>query len=677
MECSVCCLPNVPPTDIIKCVMCNFECCKDCIKRYILEGFGEGKCMNCNGIYTKPFLMSIGGKGWVTRSTKQSYKSYITNMYLDKEKSKIPDTITKMKDDEKKKELLDSLNKEINILFFELNKIERTCPIIKKYYYINRIIIRSINREIEANIPVIVTDVIINEDVWNIYPYKNNYEPFVEIVREKYRENKKWPEIEKIHNTIEYKNYTLLEIKYYTCQGKLKEVKEIKDEPHVKTVTYVQGCPIEGCKGLINKEKYKCSLCSKRICSKCRISIKSKKDLETHECKKEDLETVKLLKTDTKACPKCATNIYKISGCQQIFCVVCHIAFDWKTGKIETGIIHNPHYFEYLQNRGVSVHDNVECGDDIPRLNSYYNRMTTPSLVSKDGVKYTNHIRKKHIDIHFQLLSHVLVLATNRLQEFINSYTRENNELDYHRTTINYRLYKLRIKYIKNEISEKDWSKRVCNLYHEREKNNFCIEIYSSLRMILTESMKKLYNDLGEPIKTINNKSEYNKYVDEKNAIIKTFLDYIEDVRNYFNDCIIKEHSLYGNYKSFHVIGKLFEIMTYSDVEKGFIRPSYYRDNTQQPSYLVHGGNSRIIGGRLIEFIVDTPPRTPPHVEEISDDSTIEEESLNEILLDELLIEEDTPPHDKDESTFVEDFLDEELLEEDGESESECILVEE
>ena len=39
----------------------------------------------------------------------------------------------------------------------------------------------------------------------------------------------------------------------------------------------------------------------------------------------------------------------KIDGCNQMWCPECKQAFDWITGKIETGPIHNPEYILYLQ----------------------------------------------------------------------------------------------------------------------------------------------------------------------------------------------------------------------------------------------------------------------------------------------------------------------------------------
>lgn len=102
-------------------------------------------------------------------------------------------------------------------------------------------------------------------------------------------------------------------------------------------------CPETNCNGIVYRGK--CGVCETAVCVKCR---EPKKD--DHECDKETLENVEALLKTTKACPKCKTRIYKIDGCDQMFCTKCHTAFSWRTGKVETRHIHNPHYFEWMRN---------------------------------------------------------------------------------------------------------------------------------------------------------------------------------------------------------------------------------------------------------------------------------------------------------------------------------------
>ena len=61
----------------------------------------------------------------------------------------------------------------------------------------------------------------------------------------------------------------------------------------------------------------------------------AKRDCE-HTCNPDLVETAKLLAKDTKSCPTCQTKIFKIDGCDQMWCTQCHTAFSWKTGAIQT-----------------------------------------------------------------------------------------------------------------------------------------------------------------------------------------------------------------------------------------------------------------------------------------------------------------------------------------------------
>jgi hypothetical protein len=158
-----------------------------------------------------------------------------------------------------------------------------------------------------------------------------------------------------------------------------KEIKDLTEERRVLNgntkqkkgveepkVVVVKKCPQGECRGFLNKD-WECGLCNTHVCKDCHAITG-----DGHECKPEDVETAKLLAKETKDCPACGTSIFKISGCDQMWCTQCHTAFSWNTLKIEKGVIHNPHFYEFQRqaNGGVAprVPGDVQggCGELPP-----------------------------------------------------------------------------------------------------------------------------------------------------------------------------------------------------------------------------------------------------------------------------------------------------------------------
>ena len=58
--------------------------------------------------------------------------------------------------------------------------------------------------------------------------------------------------------------------------------------------------------------------------------------------------------------------ITKIDGCDQMWCVSCHTAFSWRTGQAASGIVHNPHFYEWQRRQGGGeaprVPGDIPCG---------------------------------------------------------------------------------------------------------------------------------------------------------------------------------------------------------------------------------------------------------------------------------------------------------------------------
>ncbi len=135
---------------------------------------------------------------------------------------------------------------------------------------------------------------------------------------------------------------------------------------------FVVHCPIENCRGFLNDEMY-CSLCEKTFCEHC-----NEEKENDHVCNPDLVKTMKLINKDTKPCPKCATMISKIDGCSQMWCTQCHTAFDWRTGRIEVGRVHNPHYFEFKKR--TREHADIPCGGR-PSYDELYNLGACPELI--------------------------------------------------------------------------------------------------------------------------------------------------------------------------------------------------------------------------------------------------------------------------------------------------------
>jgi len=155
----------------------------------------------------------------------------------------------------------------------------------------------------------------------------------------------RYPDIVRLHRELEDIYVRLEEVR---SQGELTVDGQSK---------FIRKCPQEDCRGFLN-EDYFCGLCRSNFCKEC-----MEPSVEGHVCDPQVVKTMKLLNRDSKSCPKCGTVIHKTSGCSQMWCITCHTAFDWRSGEIVTGRIHNPHFIEYKKKGGVSrEHGDIPCG---------------------------------------------------------------------------------------------------------------------------------------------------------------------------------------------------------------------------------------------------------------------------------------------------------------------------
>jgi hypothetical protein len=110
-------------------------------------------------------------------------------------------------------------------------------------------------------------------------------------------------------------------------------------------------CPSDDCKGRAFKTTGQCSICQVSVCFDC---FETKDKDGHHVCDEAKKTSVQTMMTSSVPCPLCFTPIQKKEGCDQIFCVMCHHAFDYQSHTtISRTQLHNPEFHDFLDRQGV------------------------------------------------------------------------------------------------------------------------------------------------------------------------------------------------------------------------------------------------------------------------------------------------------------------------------------
>ena len=238
----------------------------------------------------------------------------------------------------------------------------------------------------------------------------------------------------------------------------VNEEEKSEEKEEKKLPTYP--CSINDCRGFLTydnkKKKMVCGMCETVHCKECRCEEKAE-----HKCDPNTLETIKLMEKDTKPCPKCAIPIFKTEGCDQMWCTKCHTAFSWKSGKIETGHIHNPHYWQWLQASGKdmdAVRRMANGNIDVFRFDHIAPFVNQPMA---DMLGIFTHIR--HVELP--------------------RFVPDNDNKD------------LRMKYLKNETTEKNF---LMTLYRRDKKFKFDTEMTQILTMYLDTTQELILDTFNQ-----------------------------------------------------------------------------------------------------------------------------------------------------------------------------------
>jgi hypothetical protein len=287
-------------------------------------------------------------------------------------------------------------------------------------------------------------------------------------------------------------------------------------------------CPDDKCKGFLSSKHF-CNLCDTQYCKDCMCV----KDAD-HVCDETIKETVLIIKKSSKPCPGCGEMISKIDGCDQMWCIKCHVQFSWKTGFQITGYNHNPEYFRWLRETNQPILPNPNINQDCNNfvLNEY---QMMPLLV-------TIFSNKQFLIDYF-----INVYRFYRHTQALVATFYQGDEL-FERDLLNNR-----VGYLLGDISKERWKITIQRLDKKnklRNSNNNTWKLVETVLLSFLEKLKML-------LESTNNLVLYKKLYKD-----------INNFREYINGTFIKISNIFGSTTCPGIDKEWFHIHNYKEYLK-------------------------------------------------------------------------------------------------------------
>ena len=183
--------------------------------------------------------------------------------------------------------------------------------------------------------------------------------------------------------------------------------------------------------------------------------------------------------------------IYKISGCDQMWCTQCRTPFSWRTGQRINQRIHNPHYYEWMQRHQ---------GEDMPRELMDIPCGGLPSIQSLR--KFPTLFREWVYTLHQNILhfEHVVI------PRYQNTQTNHKN---------------LRISYLLKNISRDDWRDVLYREEKTSEKYNQYLQIIQTFVAVSSEWLRRMVMNMPDDVdKEVKNTIDFFHYINSQIKIL-------------------------------------------------------------------------------------------------------------------------------------------------------------
>lgn len=337
MDCSVC----FSAKGICICPKCSYATCRDCFKKWLFSKDITINCMNCLFNLGYDFIY----KNYPKTFLKNELKDNILRVLEKKQKDSLP-SIQEMRIFQMAKILQETEDFRLNIPFVSMDMGIRNSFLFSPDIEIIEDVAPWITQEIRKK--VIIDSSYVESEI-----VLQQQELVFKIVRKK---------LAPFMKRIELASNLPVEPFSFSLHGSGEKFK----------------CPYLNCSGLVLAGN--CLKCLKPSCGSCWESMD-----EMHKCDPAKVRNVNNVKTDSKACPKCAVRIYRFAGCNHMTCKNCGTHFDYNTGRF----LFNNNEMETINIPGVNLDfDTFIRRDFTIAYNAYIRDMITHlrnRLVSDDA----------------------------------------------------------------------------------------------------------------------------------------------------------------------------------------------------------------------------------------------------------------------------------------------------
>lgn len=334
--------------------------------------------------------------------------------------------------------------------------------------------------------------------------------------------------LEKINTDLKKRMYEL-NLELYNCKREKNinnrniDLTRNGQSTEINKNKFIMPCPDDNCRGFLSSA-YKCEACKLYTCSKCHEVTGLDKINEEHVCNEDNVKSAALIKKETKPCPSCGTRIQKLSGCDQMWCPGCKNAFSWKTGQVDTGVIHNPHFYAWQKENGQGAAPrnpgDIVCGG----LQNYWRtrsmilaRMRDAKEYSDNnlGVSHTNVIRYRLEEVTrlYQMLHNLGAYSIDRLRTDVRAATDNESE---------------RVQYILKHITTDQLATTICRKDKLRKKNIELLHVWELILTVGTENFNEFCTNQAD--NSLMTHAEYlvifNQHHDTLMSVVNNILQY-------------------------------------------------------------------------------------------------------------------------------------------------------